>query len=57
MGENNTLHMEIKRATKSDIEKLIPALHELRPNRSAKELRVMIPSLFDDRFYDKKKHY
>ena len=42
--------MEIKKATESDIEKLIPALRELRPNRSAEELRRMIPSLFLDGF-------
>ena len=42
--------MEIKKATTSDIEKLIPALLELRPHRSAEDLRKMVPILFDEGF-------
>ena len=42
--------MEIIQATESDIDKLLPALRELRPNRTEEEMREMIPGLFDEGF-------
>ena len=42
--------MEIKQATPSEIGKLLPALRELRPNRTGPEMLEMIPQLFDEGF-------
>ena len=42
--------MKIKQATESDINKLIPALRELRPHRTEQELRKMLPVLFNEGF-------
>ena len=39
--------MEVQKATVRDIEKLIPALRELRPHRTEQELREMLPPLFE----------
>jgi GNAT superfamily N-acetyltransferase len=38
--------MQVKIATDGDTDRLIPALMELRPHRTAGELRVMLPVLY-----------
>ncbi len=40
----------VQLALENDIEKLIPAYRELRPHRSEKEIRNMIPLLFKENF-------